>query len=52
MTPARVRLAERLAVALGFLGMAIAVATFDWRLGLFVGSALLCASALDLRRQP
>jgi len=47
-----VSLAERAAVILGALFIAIAIAAFDWRLGLGVAGFLLLAGGLDTSRRP
>jgi hypothetical protein len=52
VTPAQAVLAERLVLVLGAALMVLAVATLDWRLGLFFAGLLLVLSALDLRRRP
>ena len=48
MKPARIALIERAVLAVGFLGMSLAIGAFDWRIGLFFGSALLSLAALDI----
>jgi len=51
MTPQRILLAERVVWLVAFLAMTVAVAAFDWRLGLFLAGLLLAVSNLDLRRR-
>ena len=52
MKPAQITIAERVVAVLGCAAMSIAVASFDWRAGLFVLGALAVASVVDLRRRP
>jgi hypothetical protein len=51
MTPAQILMAERLLWLAGFVAMVVAVAAFDWRVGLFFGGVVLFASSLDLPRR-
>jgi hypothetical protein len=48
MKPERAVLVERSVLIAGFVGMSVALAAFDWRIGLFVFSLLLSGSALNI----
>ena len=52
MTPRQLAFAERVVWLFAFVAMVVAVAAFDWRLGLFLAGLLLAVSNLDLRRRP
>jgi hypothetical protein len=46
-------LAERIVWLAGFVAIVVAVAAFDWRVGLLVAGLVLIGSTLDIsRRQP
>lgn len=49
---ALVTAAERASVILGALLIVIAIASFDWRLGLGVAGLLLVSAGIDTRRRP
>lgn len=48
MKPEQIQLIERVSIALGWAGMSVALAGFDWRIGLFFASALWWLAALDI----
>ena len=52
MTPARIAVLERVVWLVSFVAMTTAVASFDWRIGLFFGGLLLAVASLDPRRLP
>lgn len=49
MTPVRAVLVERVILLASFVAMVVAVAAFDWRLGLGLAGILGAGASLDLR---
>jgi hypothetical protein len=48
MKPEQIALAEHAVWLVGFLSIVVAVAAFDWRLGLLVAGLILLASTLEI----
>lgn len=50
LTPARLRAIQALVLVVGFAMMTLAIAAYEWRIGLLFLGAGLVASTQDLRR--